>query len=291
MASNPPSGAMIDYALEKPARKAVELSIREANGALVRRYSSVDPRPNRDPAKSASAPEWILAPAHLETSAGMHRFVWPICYAKPATLADGDTDTDGVWAPPGRYTVELAVDGRTFRAPLTIAPDPRVHLDNAVYAEQFALARKIESDQERLAIAASEAKQLHKGIAEARKNAASDTKLLAALDAFDADVVARAGLVDASNAHNAWSMPPTTTTNLRFVGETLGTLATAVEGADAAPTPDAIAGYAAAKALLDRALADWQALTSTSLAAVNAELRRAGRKPLSLVAGKANRQR
>ena len=86
-------------------------------------------------------------------------------------------------------------------------------------------------------------------------------------------------------------MPPTTTTNLRFVGETLGTLATAVDGADAAPTPDAIAGYVAAKALLDRALADWRALKSTSLDAVNAELRQAGHEPLSLVAGKANGKR
>jgi photosystem II stability/assembly factor-like uncharacterized protein len=290
MASNPPAGAMIDYALEKPARKAVELSILDANGALVRRYSSADPRPNRDPAKSASAPEWIATPAHLETSAGMHRFVWPIRYAKPAALAESDTDTDGVWAPPGRYTIELAVDGRTLREPLVIVPDPRVHLDDAVYAEQFALARKIESDQERLAAAAREAKQLHKGIAEARRNAASDAKLVAALDALDADVVTRAGLVEAGNVHNAWSMPPTTTTNLRFVGETLGKVAGAVDGADAAPTPDAIAGHTAAKALLDRALADWQVLTSTKLGAVNAELRRAGHEPLSLAAENAGRK-
>jgi hypothetical protein len=119
----------------------------------------------------------------------------------------------------------------------------------------------------------------------------SDAKLVAALAALDADVVARAGLVDAGNAHNAWSMPPTTTTSLRFVGETLGKVAGAVDGADAAPTPDAKAGYVAARALLDRALSDWQALKSTSLAAVNAELRRAGHEPLSLVAGKANKKR
>jgi photosystem II stability/assembly factor-like uncharacterized protein len=290
-ASNPPAGAMIDYALARPARKAIELSILDADGALVTRYSSADPRPDRDPAKSTSAPEWIATPAHLETSVGMHRFVWPIRYAKPAALADGASHADGLWAPPGRYIVELAVDGRTFREPLTIAPDPRVQLDDAEYARQFALARKIESDQERLADAASEAKRLHKGVAEARKDAASDAKLLAALDAFDADVVARAGLVEAGNVHNAWAMPPTTTTSFSFLDETLEKVAGAVDGADAAPTPDANAGYVAAHALLDRALADWQALKSTSLGAVNAELRRAGHEPLSLVAGKANEKR
>ncbi len=280
LASNPPSGAAIDYVLGAHV-KSVELSIR-ANGKLVRRYTSKDPAPNTDPAKSGYAPEWIPQPSRLETTRGMHRFVWPIRYPKPAALAESETDGDGVWAPPGRYVVELVVDGRTFTQPLTVAPDPRVKLDDDGYAKQFALARDVEAAQLELAVAQGEAKNLHKAVAAA--HAAGDLK--GALDAFDAELVARAGIIDTANPHNAWILPSSSTTSLRFVGETLGKVAGAVDSADVAPTPDAQSGYAAAKALLDRELGAWKAFKATQLVAIDAKLKAAGRKPLSVDAPK-----
>ena len=84
-----------------------------------------------------------------------------------------------------------------------------------------------------------------------------------------------------ANPHNAWALPPTTTTSLRFVGETFEKLATAADGADAAPTPDARAGYAATTALLDKALKDWAMLTLTKLGALNAQLKAAHRDAIS----------
>lgn len=80
LASNPPMGAMIDYVLAKPAKK-VELTIRDGDGALVRRYSSDDPAAEHDPAKLTYAPEWSLRRSRLATAPGMHRFVWPLRYA------------------------------------------------------------------------------------------------------------------------------------------------------------------------------------------------------------------
>ena len=239
--------------------------------------------PSTDAAKSAYAPEWIPVLPHLATTRGMHRFVWPLRYAKPGALADNDTDVDGIWVPPGRYSVELVVDGKKLTESLTVAPDPRVKLDDAAYAKQFALARDVEAAQLELAKAQGEAKNLHKSVAAARgKNADAN----GALDAFDAELVARAGLVDAANPHNAWILPPSSTTSLRFVAETLGKVAGAADGADAAPTPDAEKGYAAAKALLDRELGEWKAFKATQLAAINAKLKSAGQKPLSVEAPK-----
>ncbi|MET0230969.1 MAG: hypothetical protein ABW186_08580, partial [Rhodanobacteraceae bacterium] len=285
LASNPPAGALIDYVLAKPAKSPVELVVYDATDRIVRRYSSDDAMPGVDPLKTTYAPEWISTPAHLATTPGMHRFVWPLRYAKPEALA-GDTDRDGIFAPPGRYTIELVVDGRKLRQPLTVAPDPRVKLADSAYAEQFAFARKVEAAQVKLAAAQSEAKTLHKALV-AEHAAVADTPGLAnAIAALDADVVAAAGLVDAANPNNAWALPPTSTTSLRFVGETLDKLATAADGADAAPSPDARAGYAATIALLDRSLAVWSALTTTKLAALNEALRTAERKPLSLAVPK-----
>jgi len=281
VASNPPMGAAIDYVLASDAKKPVELSIFDAKGALVRRYSSSDPAPNLDPAKTSYAPEWVPRPSRLATTPGMHRFVWPLHYPEPAALADDDADADGVWAPPGAYKVELAVDGRRFSTPLTVLPDPRVHLPDADYAQLFAFSRDIETAQSRLAVVQGEAKRLHKALVSERASANDNVALAAAIDAADADVVKLAGLVDAGNPHNAWAIPPSTTTSLRFVGETLGKLATAAESADAAPTPDARAGYAAAMPMLESALGDWEAFKAATLAPLNAQMKAAGRKPLS----------
>jgi photosystem II stability/assembly factor-like uncharacterized protein len=285
IANNPPSGAFIDYVLAKAAKSPVELVVYDASGTIVRRYSSNDPAPNVDPQKASYAPEWIPKPAHLATTPGMHRFVWPIRYAKPEALAS-DTDRDGVFAPPGRYTIELVVDGKKLRQPLTVAPDPRVRLADAAYAEQFAFAREVEAAQVKLTLAQSEAKTLHKALAAEHAAVADKRDLADAIASLDADVVAAAGLVDAGNPNNAWALPPTRTTSLRFVGETLEKLATAADGADGAPSPDARTGYAAASALLEKSIADFSALKTTKLDALNQALRAAQRKPISLDAPK-----
>jgi photosystem II stability/assembly factor-like uncharacterized protein len=281
LASNPPSGGAIDYVLAQPAKKPVELAIFDAGGELVRRYSSDDPAPNLDPAKTTSAPEWIPRRTRLATTPGMHRFVWPLRYAKPSALADDDNDLDGVWAPPGNYTVELLVDGKRLRAPLVLSPDPRIHLSDADYAQQFAFARDVEKAQVRVAIAQGEAKRLHKALARERISAAIDAELAAEIEATDAETVRLAGIVDAGNPSNAWAYPPTTTTSLRLVAETLGKLATAAGSADAAPTPDARAGYAVAMPAVEQSLAAWDAFKSTEFAALNARMKAAGKKAVS----------
>jgi hypothetical protein len=192
-----------------------------------------------------------------------------------------------VWVPPGNYTVELLIDGKRFRAPLVVSPDPRIHLAQADYAQQFAFARDIEKAQVRVAIAQGEAKRLHKALARERISAAIDAELAAEIEATDVEAVRLAGLVDAGNPSNAWAYPPTTTTSMRFVAETLGKLATAAGSADAAPTPDARAGYAVAMPAVEQSLAAWDAFKSTKFAALNARMKTAGKKAISLEEEKA----
>ncbi|MCE5232800.1 MAG: hypothetical protein ABFC67_03095 [Mizugakiibacter sp.] len=279
-AENPPFGARLDYVLAKAAKKPVELSIYAADGSLVRHYSSADAPPKRDAATGNAAPEWLPTPSTLATTPGMHRFVWPLRYAAPSALAHGNAWADGVWAPPGRYTAELSVDGKRYRQPLTVLADPRVKLPADAYARQFAFARRVEAAQARLAAAAHEAETTHQAALGARKDA--DGELAAAVDAFDAKLRAISGLVDAPNPHNAWALPPTTTASFRFLDDALGKLMAAADGgADAAPSPDAQAGYAALSAKLDATLADWQRLKAGDLAALNDKLHAAGRKPIA----------
>lgn len=150
---NPPSGAIIDYYLHSPASGPVSLSIYDAQGKLVRRFSSSDEPPESAAqlARTIVVPMYWLKPfARPATTAGMHRFVWDLHYPAPEVLAHsypisaikGETprEPQGVLALPGQYTVKLAVGGETYSQPLNVKMDPRIHLTAAQLRAQFALA-------------------------------------------------------------------------------------------------------------------------------------------------------
>jgi hypothetical protein len=279
-AENPPFGARIDYTLATSPKQPVRLAIFDANGQLVRRYSSADTMPKHDPAVAGIAPEWFVAPSVLATTPGLHRFIWPLRYPALPAIAEGSAYADGAWAPPGNYSVELTLDGQTYKQPLTVVPDPRVKLPADAYAQQFAFTRKVEAAQALLASAFGEAGQLHAALLAARK--LPDPAFVDAYAALDAKVVGVAGIVDAPNPNNAWAMPPKSTSTLAFVGAALGKLANAADAADAVPSPDALTGYDALLSMLNCALADWQRLKSEDLAALNAKLSNAGKPELKI---------
>ncbi|HYS54745.1 MAG TPA: hypothetical protein VER58_13385, partial [Thermoanaerobaculia bacterium] len=239
LAPNPPFGAYIDYVLpltpsfsppsgervvraERDRVRGLTLEIFDSNDQLVRRYSSDDKRTGPDLARLQTAPEWFVASSHLETTPGMHRFVWPIRYPAPAGVGTRRGGGEGVWAPPGNYKVVLTVGDRKLTQPLTIAPDPRINLPASAYAEQFALARQIEQTRAAIAAAMEEATALTKekpGLAE------------------------RVKAITGGPAGNAFPPPPASETSLRFIDQALAKLANAVDSADAAPTRDARDGW------------------------------------------------
>ncbi|MEO8461105.1 MAG: hypothetical protein ABI451_11300, partial [Dokdonella sp.] len=281
MASNPPVGAAIDYVLKRASRKPIELIIRDSGGKVVRRYSSADAIAKVDATKSRAAPEWLTPNVALLNTPGMHRFIWPLRTAQPAEISE-EANADGLLVPPGAYSVELVAAGQTLRQSLTVIADPRVKLSDADYAAQFAFESEIQTAQARLAVAQNEAKVMHKALAQQRDAAKSNSALIADIDGLDAAVVAAAGIVDAGNPNNAWSMPPRDTTSFRFIAETLGKLATAAGSADAAPTVDARTGYAAVARSLDSALGAWTEVKTKQLKSLNDRLRSAGKKSIPL---------
>ncbi len=247
MAPNPPDGAYIDYVLKGAATAPVVLRILDAQGAEVRRFSSDDRRPGRDLAKIRVAPEWVDSPAAPAATPGMHRFVWSLRYPAPAPLAEGDSYADGVWAPPGRYTVELAAGGETRTQPLTVAPDPRVDLPGEAYARQFALARRVEALLARVAAAVEAADAAH--------------KRMAARGPADVDLEVQALLGPDFGAAPA-APPPAGLIALRALAGTLRTFLAAVDGADGPPSADAEAGLARTEPAVEATLAAWRTLQS-----------------------------
>ncbi len=270
MAANPPAGAFLDYALKTAAKGPVTLEIRDGQGGLVRRYSSADAPPKPDPAKLSIAPNWVQPPSTLSAAPGLHRFVWPLRYG---ARSGENAWEDGVWAPPGRYTVVLEAGGTRLTQPLTIAPDPRMTLPPEAYARQLALARQIEEARARVTTAARENGALLAALAERRKGASGETAQ--AIDDFQQRAQDLAGGA-------AWWLPVKTLTNLRAVGDSLDKLATAVDGADAAPSPDAVTGFDKVQPALAATLTGWEALKTKDLAALNAKLKQAGQPVVAL---------
>jgi hypothetical protein len=156
-APNPPNGAYIDYRLAAAPKGPVEIAILDQAGEVVRKFSSADTLPALDLGKIDTAPEWIDRPAPPEGTVGLHRFVWDFHYAPPTGI-ESERPVSGVWAPPGRYTVVLSVDGQTWRRPLAVVPDPRVTARPEDYQRAFALARRIEADRVRAHAALAKAK-------------------------------------------------------------------------------------------------------------------------------------
>lgn len=144
-AENPPSGVMIDYYLNAPA-KQVQLEIFDRQQNLVRRFSSH----NKVRARQVPVPiaeRWLHTPEPPAAGAGMHRFIWDLVWGG-AGGADTDAEADyrspgGPRVTPGDYQVRLVVDGASQSQPLRIVMDPRSSATPAVLAHQFQLAKQM----------------------------------------------------------------------------------------------------------------------------------------------------
>jgi photosystem II stability/assembly factor-like uncharacterized protein len=235
IAPNPPMGACIDYSLASPPRSPVVIRVLDASGALVNSFSSSDPVKPIDLAKLTIAPEWVVSPTPPVAGTGAHRFVWDLHYAPPAAFKDDDSFS-GAWAPPGRYTVELDVDGQTLRQPLVIAPDPRISVSQPAFDAQFQLARQIE--QSRVLA--------HSMLKDAGALKDKLPKGSAAIQQIDSLVGTPPPPEGSSDV-----------TTLLGISDRLDTLAGAVESADGAPTPDNLRGFAILSAALDAIEQHW----------------------------------
>jgi photosystem II stability/assembly factor-like uncharacterized protein len=149
---NPPDGAIINYYLKEKSSSPVTLEIVDAAGKLVRKFSS-DDKPLDVDWKKINPPDYWARPFQpLRNEAGMQRFVWDLTYPNPpsddydlpisAVVRNTPFVPQGPLVMPGRYTVRLTVNGRTFIQPLTIQMDPRVKTPSSGLQQQFDLSMK-----------------------------------------------------------------------------------------------------------------------------------------------------
>jgi hypothetical protein len=251
---------------------------------VVRRYTSSEQYAPPDLQKLAITPNWVPPPPLLSGQAGMHRFVWDLHYGLPAVLVshrageDEDYSADGIWAPPGRYTVKLTVDGRSYSQPLELKQDPRVAVTQAALGQQFELARRIEAQRVELAGAANEAASVLTQV-DALQGKVSGG-LAQALENFSRQVETVAGVNPAANPDNSIGRPPTSLASLHYLAGALVELEATVESADAAPTIDTERGLAKQTRVLKRTLGQWQHLKQAELPSLNVQLRAMALPPI-----------
>ncbi len=142
---NPPSGVVIHYALKVKPSGDVLIRIKDADGKLVREYTSKpepkQPTPLEEDEDDRPAPKPTTKP-------GMNRFVWDLRYAE-ATKFPGmilwAAGTRGPLVVPGKYTIEVSADGHTDTQTAIVKADPRSPATPEDARKQLDLALQIEA--------------------------------------------------------------------------------------------------------------------------------------------------
>jgi hypothetical protein len=172
---------------------------------------------------------------------------------------------------PGKYTVVLAVGGKTYQQSLTLAMDPRVKTSNADLAEQFRLSKQLYDEWRALNSISEIVKPIRGQIAELRPKV-PEGDLKTHIDALAEKLQTLAGAGGGGRRGGGSGSSPsiaTTTGSLR-------TLFGLIQEVDLAPTPQAAA--AVPNVLKDsRTLQEnWLAIMSRDIPSLNRELRAAG---------------
>ncbi|MGB6132555.1 MAG: hypothetical protein WBG54_12310 [Acidobacteriaceae bacterium] len=270
-ADNPPNGAIVDYYLASDAN-TVTLQILDAQGKVLRHYSSAEKPPPMRRAFIPIAERWFPKPQMLETAAGEHRFVWDLATGGSGGMGGGEGfgTPSGPRVPPGMYTVRLTVDGTTMERPLKVTMDPRCPATTAELDAQYTLAQSIyaQSTEARRTMAELESVE-----AQLKKAAVgADPELAATISAAQAKIAAiRGGSVDKNPG-------------LAAAAGGLGTALRVVESGDRTAPAVAVTIDHQMSDVAQEKIAAWQQFKKTEVPRVNAALEQAHQQPLQIAA-------
>ncbi len=279
---NPPAGATIDYFVDADEKGPVSLEIRDAQGQLVRRFSSDDKPPALN-AERYFSEAWIKPAPMLSAAPGWHRFIWNLRYPQPQAIAYDYTiaatygqDTpvlpQGPFVLPGRYQVSLSAGDKVAQAPLLIQLDPRVKATAAQLQQSLAFSMAVGNALGQAYLAKAEAQAVVDQIESIKPKLTGPEAgpALHALDAFLAD------------AEPLLKKSPGSADDLASLSAVLAGLETDAESADVAPTTaqrNVLGDYSTR---LGHGIAVWRTLRTIRLDTLNAQLQGSGLGPVAL---------
>ena len=271
---NPPDGAIVNYWVAGKLAGELKLEIYDANGTLIRRYSSAD-APKTPEETPFVAGYWIARPQPLSREAGMHRFVWNLRYADPeaihvqspynypiaAIVGATPLPPQGPLVLPGKYEVRLDTGEKILRQPLEVKMDPRVSAARNDLQSALELQLKISAVLERNFAAYEQTNQLRARLGEWMKRAKGDA-VAAAASALDGKVATLEG-------ESTPGAETPKTVGLMAVNESLTALMALVDGADFAPSEESFAAFRRVCKGWNEALGTWQELKNKDVEALN----------------------
>jgi photosystem II stability/assembly factor-like uncharacterized protein len=290
--ANPPDGAIFDYYLAANARGPVTLEILNAQGELVRRYSSTDKPPSMEElALQYPIPMYWVRPTQiLSAEAGMHRFIWNLHYPTPKALErefpisaivhNTPLYPLGAWALPGSYTVKLTVDGKSYSQPLTIKMDPRIQTSLDDLRKQHDMQTGAVEGMNESYEALEQVKSVRAQLKDLSGKATGKEKLAKELAALDKQCAELEGATQPSFN----GVPPTgkQPENLSTLNQHYSGLLAVADSADAAPTTQATAAFRDLEESETALRRRWGALSERDIPDLNADLKRSGLAPIDL---------
>jgi hypothetical protein len=216
---NAPTGLYVDYYLPDAPSTPVVVEILAADGRAVRSWSSAHPLKTANPKTVPYMAHWIEQHPVPVAEAGAHRFVWDF----------HETDSHGPLVPPGEYTIRLSVYGKTWTRSARVMKDPRIAASDADLRAQYDLARRVAALRGDVALARSKAQQTLKGLSGANAQT------------YRRDIVGEEPPDNPDDSEGTYSHD---FTSFLYLQTALDYLESAVESADAAPTPDMRSAYA-----------------------------------------------
>ena len=271
---NPPMGAIIDYYFKEAPKEEVKLEILDANGKLVRRFSS------RQKKEAEQPPEWpdqIKEITTLPAAAGMNRYAWNLRWESPVKIPGAFYSGLGPRGPialPGKYKVQLAVGGRSQTQTLEIVLDPRVkNVTQDDLQKQFELAVQVREANADLHRAVNQIRELRSGIKALRPRLENDPRLRLFLDQAEALDRKMTPVEDALIQVNMKGSEA----NLAFpnmLNEQLDSFSASVQAGDGTPTQQQYEVFRMLRGRLDQQLASWKQILASDLPALNESIRK-----------------
>jgi hypothetical protein len=235
-AQNAEVGLYIDYYLPDAARTPVVIDVLTPSGTIVRHWSSAERPQPTDPKSVDFTPHWITVHEVPAANAGGHRFIWDF----------RETSYKGPLVPPGSYTIRLSVNGRSLQSAATVVRDPRIAASDADLRSQYDLARQIETLRAEVAVSRTSAQQFAK-----KKLPPEQAQVLRT------QIIGESLPENPDDSMGAYSHD---FSSFLYLSGALDDLESAVDSADAAPTPDMRAAFGKLSAIYRQTLARFEAM-------------------------------
>ena len=295
-ALNPADGVTLDYWLAASPSQPITIDVLDSAGALVRHMTSAPGTPVAEAARPPHPNFWVAPPFSLPAAAGENRSSWDLRYDDPPAFAHSfeinanpgltPASPEGPLAPAGTYTLKLSADGKSYTQTATVKSDPRAPATVAAIRAQHALQMRIvtglvasyEGHEAALALQTALRGAVPANAAPELSDAAARAMaLVAQLDTI-AGLDAGRGRGGAGGGGGGFGRAASP--NFRAINGALVNQLNAQDLGDMAPTPSALAQFAATCKELDTVAAAWEKVRGSGLTEINKMLTSHGRTAL-----------